>query len=243
MRQSQAVTPPNSLDVCLHHPSPEHFFHTCPGEGGDRAEGKGSAEAPGQRRGGRLTLPGTLMVIDELGQVGRWGRDEGFHQVRRREERLAAEGGRRRATCKESATQEQRNRLQHELVIKTSTCKTLPHHRGTLKDISCLHVPHTTSTVQLRPPLECEMTAQLSDKCHCSCCDNKRGPVTQQDTLTFPTHTLSFQIDQHTQADESDYIYRLLCSIYSKRSHKMLRLGLQNVQLQYPTWMKPLRLQ
>lgn len=105
---------------------------TCPGERGDGAQGKGSAQAPRQRGGGRLTLPGTLMETDELGQVGRWGGDEGVHQVRRQGESLAAEGGRHRATCKESATQEQRNRLQHELVIKTSTWKTLSHHSRTL---------------------------------------------------------------------------------------------------------------
>lgn len=128
MRGSQPLTPPNSLDFCLQHLSPCYLTDTCPGERGDGAEGKGSAQPPRQRGGGRLTLPRTLMVIDELGQVGRWGGDEWVHQVRRQGESLAAEGGHRRATCKESATQEQRNRLQHELVIKTSTCKTLLHH-------------------------------------------------------------------------------------------------------------------
>lgn len=49
---------------------------TCPGERRDGAEGKGSAQPPRQRGGGRLTLPRTLMVTDELGQVGRWGGDE-----------------------------------------------------------------------------------------------------------------------------------------------------------------------
>lgn len=91
--------------------------NTCPGERGDGAQGQGSAEAPRQRGGARLR--GTLMVTDELGQVGRWGGDEGVHQVRRQDERLAA-GGRRRATCKEPATQEQRNRLRHELALETS---------------------------------------------------------------------------------------------------------------------------
>lgn len=72
------------------------------------------------------------MEIDELGQVGRWGGDEGVHQVRRQGESLAAEGGHHRVTCKESATQEQRNTLQHELMTKTSTCKTLVHYSRTL---------------------------------------------------------------------------------------------------------------
>lgn len=79
---------------------------TCPGEGGDGAQGQGSAQAPGQRGGGRLTLPGTLVVIDELGQVGRRGGDEGVHQVRWQGEGLAAEGGHHGVTCKESATQQ-----------------------------------------------------------------------------------------------------------------------------------------
>lgn len=72
------------------------------------------------------------MEIDELGQVGRWGGDEGVHQVRRQGESLAAEGGHHRVTCKESATQEQRNTLQHELMTKTSTCQTLVHYSRTL---------------------------------------------------------------------------------------------------------------
>lgn len=55
---------------------PCYLTDTCPGERGDGAEGQGSAQPPGQRGGGRLALPRTLMVTDELGQVGRWGGDE-----------------------------------------------------------------------------------------------------------------------------------------------------------------------
>lgn len=103
--------------------SPTEFTDTCPGEGGDGAQGQGPAQAPRQRGGRRLTLQGTLMQADELGQVRWWAGDEGVHQVRRQAESLAAEGGHGGATCKESATQEQRNRLQHERLIKTSTRK------------------------------------------------------------------------------------------------------------------------
>lgn len=114
-------------------------------------------------------------------------------------------------------------RDQNQHVQNTSTSP-----QDTVLRTIAVFMSHITSTVQLRPSLECEMTAvtaQLSDKCRCSCCDNKCSPVTQQDTLTFPARTFIFSEaeDQHTQADKSDYIYRLLCSIYSKRSHKMLR--------------------
>lgn len=90
---------------------------TCPGEGGDGTKGEGSAEAPRQRGRGRLALTGTPLAVDELGQVGGRGGDEGVCQVRREHRRLAAEGGDCRATCKESATEEQRNSLLHEITI------------------------------------------------------------------------------------------------------------------------------
>lgn len=130
MRPSQPLIPPNTWDFCVSDipASKKYFPDTCPGERGDGAEGQGSVQAPRQRGGGRLTLPGTLVVIDELGQVGRWDGDEGVHQVRRQGQSLVADGGNHRNTCKESATQEQRNRLQHELMIKTSTSKTLLRH-------------------------------------------------------------------------------------------------------------------
>lgn len=90
---------------------------TCPGEGGDGTKGEGSAEAPRQRGRGRLALTGTPLAVDELGQVGGRGGDEGVCQVRRERRRLAAEGGDWRATCKESATEEQRSSLLHEITI------------------------------------------------------------------------------------------------------------------------------
>lgn len=60
------------------------------------------------------------MAVDELGQVGGRGGDEGVCQVRREQRRLAAEGGDCRATCKVSATQEQRNSPLPEVTIITT---------------------------------------------------------------------------------------------------------------------------
>lgn len=98
---------------------------TCPGEGGDGAKGEGSAEAPRQRGGGSLALARTLLAVDELGEVGWWGGDEGVCQVRREQRRLAAEGGDCRAACKVSATQKQRNSPLPEIQIMTKLSKVL----------------------------------------------------------------------------------------------------------------------
>lgn len=58
--------------------SKRNQFHvTCPGEGRDGAKAQGSIEAPRQRGGRRLALTRTLLAVDELGEVGRWGKDEG----------------------------------------------------------------------------------------------------------------------------------------------------------------------
>lgn len=96
---------------------------TCPGEGGDGTKGEGSAEAPRQRGGGSLALARTLLAVDELGEVGWWGGDEGVCQVRREQRRLAVEGGDCRAACKVSATQKQRNHLLPEIKIITKLSK------------------------------------------------------------------------------------------------------------------------
>lgn len=59
------------------------------------------------------------MAVDELGDVGWWGGDEGVCQVRR----LAAKGGHCSAACKVSATQEQRTGLLPEIKIITKMSK------------------------------------------------------------------------------------------------------------------------
>lgn len=98
-----------------------HFNVTCPGEGGDGAEAEGSVEAPRQGGGGSLALARTLLAVDELGEVGGRGGDEGLCQVWR----LAAEGEGCRAACKVSATQEQRHGLLPEIKIITRRNKIL----------------------------------------------------------------------------------------------------------------------
>lgn len=50
-----------------------------------------------------------MLAVHEFGEVGRWSRDEGVHQVRGVQRILAAEGGNSRTARKASATQEQRN--------------------------------------------------------------------------------------------------------------------------------------
>lgn len=92
---------------------------TCPGEGGDGAKAECSAEAPRQRRGGRLALARTLLAVDELGEVRGRGGDEGVCQVRGEQRRLAAEG----RYCKVSATQEQCNGPLNEIKMYNKTVK------------------------------------------------------------------------------------------------------------------------
>lgn len=90
---------------------------TCPADGGDGTEGQRSAEAARKRWGGRLALTRALRSVDELGQVGGRAEDEGVHLVQREQRRLAAEGGRCWATCKVSATQEQRTGPNTEVTV------------------------------------------------------------------------------------------------------------------------------
>ena len=90
---------------------------TCPFEGRDGAEAQGPAESPRQRGGGIFAQAAILLAAEELGEVRGRGGDEGLSQVRREQRKLAAEGGRHRAACKVSATQEQCNGLLPDIKI------------------------------------------------------------------------------------------------------------------------------
>lgn len=90
---------------------------TCPADGRDGTEGQRSAEAARKRWGGCLALARALRSVDELGQVGGRAGDEGVHLVQREQRGQAAEGGRCRATCKVSATQEQRTGPNTEVTV------------------------------------------------------------------------------------------------------------------------------
>lgn len=81
---------------------------TCAAEGRDGAEAQGSAQASRQRGRRGFTLAGAAvhqLAVDELGEVGGRGQDEGVCQVgtEQRESRAAAAA----AAGQESATQEQ----------------------------------------------------------------------------------------------------------------------------------------
>lgn len=155
---------------------------------------------PGREEGDALRSRGLwwwLMSLDRLGG-GAGTKDS-----------TKSGGGKRGWLLRGGAVELPARNLQHKSNATGSNMNSWPKptrakHLQSPQDIGGLPVLHT-STAQLRPSLECEMTAataQLSDTCHCSCCHNKCGPVMQQDALTFPTHALSLQkpkINTHKQ--------------------------------------------
>lgn len=90
---------------------------TCPGEGGHGAEAQGSVETPGQRGGGSLALVTTVVAVDELGEVRGWSGDESVRHICGAQRRDCG------ASCKVSATQEQRNGLLPEIKVVTQQQK------------------------------------------------------------------------------------------------------------------------
>lgn len=234
--------PPTSLDFCVSTiPAPNISFIPVLEREGMVPRERALLRRPGREEGDALRSRGLwwwLMSLDRLGG-GAGMKDSTKSGGGKRGWPLgggAVELPARNLQHKSNATGSNMNSWSKQHVHNTST---------SARDISCLPVLHITSTVRPRPSLECEMTAvaaQLPDKCHCSCCDNKCGPAGRAHICNAHVYLFRSWRSTHTSRRVWLYLSFIMFRLQQTLSQNA-QMGLQNVQLQYPTWMKPLRLQ